>query len=76
MLGTDLTGLGTSQGNYENNLSGGITATSPVYDCSHVSNVQISFRRWLGVEQSQYDKATVQAWNGTAWQTVDRKSVV
>jgi hypothetical protein len=30
--------------------------------------VQISFKRWLGVEQSQFDRATVQAWDGSAWQ--------
>jgi hypothetical protein len=32
--------------------------------------VQVSFKRWLGVEQSQFDRATVQAWDGAAWQTV------
>jgi hypothetical protein len=70
VLGVDLTGQGAAQGNYESNLSGGISATSPIYDCSHVSNVQLSFKRWLGVEQAQFDHATIEVWDGSAWQLV------
>src|SRR5207247_2029280 len=55
---------------YENNLSGGITATSPLYNCANATNVQLQFKRWLGVESSQYDKATVEVWNGSSWQIV------
>jgi carboxypeptidase T len=70
VLGIDLTGQGASFGNYENNLTAGITATSPVYDCSHAHNVQLQFKRWLGVQGNGGDHATVEVWDGGAWQQV------
>ena len=70
VLGVDLTGTGTSLGNYENGLSTPITATSPSYDCTNSHNVHLQFKRWLGVEGSLYDHASIEAWDGAAWQVV------
>lgn len=70
VLGVDLAGLGAQVGNYENNMSGGISATSPVYSCANSTNVEISFKRWLGVEQSLFDTARVEVFDGVAWQNV------
>lgn len=70
VLGVDLSGQGSQLGSYENNLSGGITATSPVYSCANSTSVTVSFKRWLGVEQSQFDTATFEVWDGAAWQRV------
>ena len=70
VLGVDLIGAGASLGNYENNLGSAITATSPSYDCTNSHNVHVQFKRWLGVEGSQFDHATVQAWDGANWQVV------
>lgn len=70
VLGVDLTGLGSQVGNYENNITTAITATSPTWDCSNSTDVLLQFRRWLGIERSDFDKATIDAWNGSVWQTV------
>lgn len=70
VLGVDLTGMGTQVGSYENSVTTAITATSPTWSCAASTHVELRFRRWLGVERSLYDKATVDAWNGAAWQTV------
>ena len=35
-----------------------------------MSSVQLSFQRWLGVEQGQYDHAVIEAWDGANWQNV------
>ena len=70
VLGVDLTGLGTSLGNYEDNLSIPTVATSPIYNCANAHSVHLQFKRWLGVESSLYDHATIEAWDGSNWQVV------
>lgn len=45
-------------GDYANNLAA-TYATSTAIDCSDYGNVQLAFRRWLGVETSQYDTASI-----------------
>lgn len=60
------------------NLSGCYTngipvryATTAAIDCSNLVNTQLRFRRWLGLEASQYDHATIEASNnGTTWTTI------
>jgi len=46
-------------------------ATSPVIDCSGYDNVAINFRRHAYFENaSDYDRATVEVYNGSTWQVV------
>lgn len=46
-------------------------ATTTAIDCSNLVNTQLRFRRWLGLESSQYDHASIQASNnGTTWTTI------
>ncbi len=61
------------------NLNGaygnGISATyltTPTFDCSGASEVYLSFWKWLGVESSQYDHATLEASGdgGATWSVV------
>jgi len=64
VLGYNLTG------NYANDLPV-TSATSTAIDCSAYGNVQLSFRRWLGVESGQYDKASIMVSNdGVNWTQV------
>ena len=71
VLGLDLTGLGLSNGNYENSLSSPTyAATSPVYDCSNATTVLVSFQRWLCVESIVADRAALEVSSGTGWNTV------
>ena len=45
--------------------------TSPAIDCTDMSNVQLRFQRWLGVEEPSYDHAYIRvSTNGTTWNTV------
>ena len=45
--------------------------TSPAIDCSGLSDVQLTFMRWLGVEQPSYDHAYVRvSSDGSAWTTI------
>jgi len=63
---------------YGYNLNGGYTnsmtemhLTSTPIDCTGKSGVKLSFWRWLGVEQSNYDHAYVRVSNnGTTWTTI------
>lgn len=63
---------------YGYNLNGDYTNNMPEYDlttdaidCSGLFNVQLMFRRWLGVEQPLYDHAYVRVSNdGLNWTTV------
>jgi len=59
-------------GDYENNLSQQ-RLTSTAFDCSGTQATTLRFQRWLGVEQSQYDHASIAISNDgnnftTAWQ--------
>ncbi len=57
-------------GDYENNLAQTRWATSPVYDLGLASNCQLTFQRLLGLERDLYDNGTLQAWDGSQWQTI------
>ncbi|HPR17030.1 MAG TPA: T9SS type A sorting domain-containing protein [Candidatus Cloacimonadota bacterium] len=70
ILGVDLSGLGNYPGDYENNLAThAYTAISPAIDCSQFSDVQLTFMKWLNVEQSAYDHAYISMSNngGVSW---------
>jgi len=70
VLGVDLTGLGDYPGDYENNLADReYYAISPPIDCSLVIDVQLSFLKWLGIEQPAYDHAYIDISNddGSSW---------
>ncbi|MCA9674278.1 MAG: DUF4215 domain-containing protein, partial [Myxococcales bacterium] len=44
---------------------------SPVIDVGDYSDVRLHYRRWLGVEDGFYDKATIYANGEVAWQNYD-----
>ncbi|MCK4341091.1 MAG: hypothetical protein KAY37_05130 [Phycisphaerae bacterium] len=57
-------------GDYPNNLPERHLTTSTI-DCTGLADVTLKFRRWLGVEQPDYDHAYVRASNnGMTWVTV------
>ncbi len=68
-------------GDYENGLAAPHYLTTTGLDCRNFENVQLQFRRWLGVEKPQYDHASIQVsrdgqhwtdvWTNTA-EVVDR----
>ena len=60
------------------NLSGDYTnsmperhVTSPMIDCTDLTNTTLKFQRWLGVEQPLYDHAYIRiSTNGSSWTTI------
>jgi subtilisin-like proprotein convertase family protein len=57
-------------GNYGSNI-GELPLTTSAIDCSGFQDVEVSFRRWLGVEVTPYDHARFEASNdGTSWVTI------
>jgi len=55
-------------GDYENNLSLTQWVTTTPIDCSGYEDVELRFYRWLGVETSTYDRASIEVSNdGAAW---------
>ena len=68
VLGTDLTGLGSHHGDYENSLTNrALYAVSPTIDCSNASNVTFDFSRYLNVESPSYDHAYIDVYDGSNW---------
>ena len=64
--GTNVYGYNLS-GDYENGLAERNLTTTPI-NCTGLSNIKLSFYRWLGVEQPSYDHAYVRiSNNGTTW---------
>jgi hypothetical protein len=63
---------------YGYNLDGGYEYSMPqryltttAIDCTDLTDVQLKFRRWLGVETGTYDHAYVRVSNnGTTWSTI------
>ncbi|MBN2445698.1 MAG: choice-of-anchor J domain-containing protein, partial [Phycisphaerae bacterium] len=57
-------------GDYTNSMAETHLTTAAI-DCSGLSDVHVTFWRWLGVEQPSYDHAYVRASNdGSTWTTV------
>ena len=58
-------------GDYSNNLASVDWLTTTALDCRAFTNVTLSFKRWLGVENSQWDHANIEiSSNGTDWVNV------
>ncbi len=62
---------------YGYNLSGEYANSIPQYalttgviDASASNNVTLEFQRWLGVESSTYDHASIEVFNGSSWQQI------
>lgn len=69
VLGTDLSGLGATAGDYENNVTEATAykAISPAINALFYKDLKVSYRRYLNIEV--WDKATVDVSknNGTTW---------
>ncbi|MCF6366787.1 MAG: T9SS type A sorting domain-containing protein [Bacteroidales bacterium] len=70
VLGTDLTGKGQHEGDYENNIFEAEFAVSPVIDCRYFKNTLLSFERWLGTDKGSLDYASVNIFADSVWTTV------
>ncbi len=58
-------------GDYEDDIPSARYLRSDAIDCSEGSGTTLSFYRWLGVEDSDYDHATLQvSTNGFNWTTI------
>ncbi|MCK4746922.1 MAG: hypothetical protein KAT15_07805, partial [Bacteroidales bacterium] len=75
-LGTDLTGLGASPYNYENGISAGTAykATSPAFDVSSYSNLNVSFASWITIQSGDSIRLEVSPDNGSTWYTLWKNS--
>ncbi|MCO6439173.1 MAG: hypothetical protein J5J06_18945 [Phycisphaerae bacterium] len=61
-------------GDYTNNMGEQHLTSAPI-NCSGRSGVRLRFWRWLGVETSEYDEASVRvSTNGSSWTTVWQNS--
>ncbi len=61
-------------GNYEPNLAETHLTTLPI-DCTGLSQVELRFRRWLGVETSAWDHASIRiSKNGSDWTEIWQNS--
>ena len=66
VLGTKLGGnIGGPDG-----LHGFYYATSPIYNLSNATNVNVSFYRWLNSDYKPYMTSQVEAFDGTAWHAI------
>ena len=54
-------------GDYAANMSAPLYLTTSTLDCSELLHTELRFWRWLGVEQSSYDHASVEIWDGASW---------
>jgi len=63
---------GNSLGAHYNNSIAAETLTTTALDCSSSEGTTLTFRRWLGVEYSTYDHASIAVSNdgGSTWTTV------
>ncbi|MBN1550331.1 hypothetical protein JW979_02630 [bacterium] len=67
--GTNVYGYNLA-GDYSNSMPETNLTSSPI-NCSNLTNVEVRFMRWLGVESASYDHASFRvSTNGTTWQTV------
>ena len=66
--GNDLTGLGSNEGDYENNSRNYLI--SPTIDCTDKADVHLTFYRWLNVDKSGRDKAQIYVNSGSGWKKI------
>jgi subtilisin family serine protease len=59
-------------GDYPNNMPSTLYLTTPSFDCSEASSVQLGFWRWLGVENNYWDHASIDVSpdGGATWNSV------
>jgi len=71
IIGNDLTGLGFIQGDYEPNVARYFNlATSPSSDLFYYNDVELSFLRWLNVENSDTASIELSIDNGSSWSEI------
>lgn len=63
--GNDIGGSGWN-GEYQSNVN--IRLVSPMIDCTGKTDVRLRYRRWLTVEEGQYDQARVRVAGNTVWE--------
>lgn len=62
-------------GDYDNRMNSTEWATTPSIDCTAMTNVMLSFYRWLNVEKAWYDHAYIEVSNdGSTWNTIWQNS--
>lgn len=68
--GTNVIGYNLA-GDYENNIAQ-VFCTTTAFDCAGATDVYFSFYKWLGIESSTYDHASIQVSNnnGSDWTTI------
>ncbi len=70
-MGHDISGQGSFEGNYENNLGENQAgATSPAFNTAGHDEVHLRFARWLGTLAAPGDQALVEVFNGSGWSVV------
>lgn len=77
VYGTDLTGLGSGAGKYENNCESWLE--SPPIDCTNAAGVRLELWRWLAIERSngtRWDWARVQVNGTTLWESPSAANLV
>ncbi len=63
-------------GDYPNSMASTQYLTTEAINLTNVSGVQLSYRRWLGVERAQWDHASIDfSTDGSKWTTVWENSV-
>ncbi|MDD3875957.1 MAG: PKD domain-containing protein [Bacteroidales bacterium] len=59
---------------YPNSMAANNYLTSPVFNCTGVTDVELEFWRWAGCESSSYDKIGIQVYDGANWTTIWQNS--
>lgn len=58
-------------GDYPNGMTQTRHLTTTAIDCANITQAELRFRRWLGVEAGEFDRASVEVSNnGSAWTTI------
>ncbi|MBS3806239.1 MAG: T9SS type A sorting domain-containing protein [Bacteroidales bacterium] len=71
VLGTDLSGLGSTSGDYEFDLTEkAYKATSPMFDCFYYQDIYLYLDRWLNVDGSDKVYLEISHDNGNTWETL------
>jgi len=75
MAGTDITGQGSTPGDYENNLgSDAYQAVTPMLDLFYYKDIELYFYRWLNVDGLDTVSIDISQDNGQTWQQVWKNS--
>ncbi len=69
VLGTDLTDIGITPGDYENNLANnGYLATGQTVNCKYYKDITLQYYRWLNIENADSAKLQVSINGSSNWQ--------